>query len=226
MKCKKTLALTAGVFGVAVLVCASASAQVVEVAPPAPYREAVPAPRPGQVWQPGYWQWAHGRYVWAPGNWSVRPGAMRDNYRVPMMAEAPVMPPQPPRVERLSADALFPLDRGDMQDIRASGLADIATIAARLRAHPFSRIEVRGYTDRLGGDAHNLQLSIRRANAVKAVLVRNGVPEQKIRANGLGSQDSITQCSGLTNASLVRCLQPDRRVEIVTYIEDGGRWAR
>jgi len=134
--------------------------------------------------------------------------------------------PQPPRVERLSADALFPLDRGDVQDIRASGLADIATIAARLRAHPFSHVEVRGYTDRLGGDAYNLQLSIRRANAVKAVLVRNGVPALKIRANGLGSQDSITQCGRATNVALVRCLQRDRRVEIVTYIDDGGRWGR
>lgn len=218
MKGKKLSVLTmAGAAAAVLLVPAFARAQVVVVPPPAPYREVVPAPRVGQVWHPGYWQWAHGRYMWMPGGWSaVVAGAP------PVMA-----PPPPPRVERLSADALFPFDRGDVSDIRPAGLADIATIAAHLRASPFSHVEVRGYTDRLGSDAYNLQLSIQRANAVKAVLVRDGVPADKVRAVGLGSQDPVTtQCGNLPRAALVQCLQPDRRVEIVTYVRDPVRWRR
>ena len=64
----------------------------------------------------------------------------------------------------------------------------------------------------------NLDLSRRRAEAVKAVLVHQGVPVEKIRAEGLGSQDPVTRCTSLDNTDLVRCLQPDRRVEIMTYV--------
>ena len=58
----------------------------VQVAPPAPQYEAVPAPVYGQTWAPGYWNrygdswsWVGGRYIVArpgyayyPGNWVVR----------------------------------------------------------------------------------------------------------------------------------------------------------
>ena len=37
--------------------------------PPAPIYEAVPVPRPGYVWAPGFWRWDSGRHVWAPGHW-------------------------------------------------------------------------------------------------------------------------------------------------------------
>lgn len=44
--------------------------------PPPPLRyEAVPAPRPGYVWAPGYWNWSGSRYVWIGGRWHHdRPG--------------------------------------------------------------------------------------------------------------------------------------------------------
>jgi hypothetical protein len=37
--------------------------------PPAPIYEAVPAPRVGYAWAPGYWGWEHERHVWMPGHW-------------------------------------------------------------------------------------------------------------------------------------------------------------
>ena len=133
-------------------------------------------------------------------------------------------PPPPPRVERLSADTLFPFSRGDVSDIRPSGLRDIAQIAAQLRASPFGHVEVLGYTDRLGSDSANRALSERRANAVREVLIQQGVPGEKIRAEGLGSRDPVTQCGNMSADMLVRCLQPDRRVEIVTYVRDDPHW--
>ena len=43
--------------------------------PPAPIFEAVPAPRVGYVWAPGFWRREHERHVWAPGHWiAARPG--------------------------------------------------------------------------------------------------------------------------------------------------------
>jgi hypothetical protein len=41
----------------------------VDVAPPAPRYEVVPAPRAGYAWQPGYWQWTDGRHHWHKGYW-------------------------------------------------------------------------------------------------------------------------------------------------------------
>jgi OOP family OmpA-OmpF porin len=183
----------------------AAQAQVMWVPPPAPlYR--VPPPPAGYAWRPGYWAWQYGRYLWVPGHW-VRVG--------PPVYAAPA-----PQVQRLSADALFPFDRGSLADMLPAGRADVAQIAERLRGSHFERIEVRGYTDRLGSDAYNLTLSQRRADAVKALLIQQDLPADRITATGLGKQDPIAQCDAQQpRAALVSCLQPDRRVEIVTYAE-------
>jgi hypothetical protein len=41
----------------------------VDIAPPAPQVEVVPAPRAGFVWAPGYWNYDGHRHVWAKGHW-------------------------------------------------------------------------------------------------------------------------------------------------------------
>jgi hypothetical protein len=47
----------------------------INVAPPPPRFEVVPAARPGYLWAPGYWDWRHGRHYWVAGTWArQRPG--------------------------------------------------------------------------------------------------------------------------------------------------------
>src|SRR3984957_45864 len=41
----------------------------IDVAPPAPQVEVVPAPRAGFVWAPGFWEWRGHTHVWVPGRW-------------------------------------------------------------------------------------------------------------------------------------------------------------
>ncbi len=41
----------------------------IDVAPPPPRVEVVPAPRVGYVWAPGYWGWRGHRHVWVNGLW-------------------------------------------------------------------------------------------------------------------------------------------------------------
>jgi hypothetical protein len=63
--------------GALVLHEGSASAQVVEVAPPAVRVEVAPrAPSPRHFWLPGYWGWRPREgYVWYGGRWEIaRPG--------------------------------------------------------------------------------------------------------------------------------------------------------
>jgi hypothetical protein len=50
----------------------TASAHVdvdIQIAPPAPRVIAVPPPRRGYVWAPGYWRWEGRRHVWVEGRW-------------------------------------------------------------------------------------------------------------------------------------------------------------
>lgn len=47
----------------------------IDIAPPAPRVEIIPAPRHGYVWAPGYWLWKGQRHVWVAGHWmTARPG--------------------------------------------------------------------------------------------------------------------------------------------------------
>lgn len=47
----------------------------VDIAPPAPRHESIPAPRHGYVWSPGYWDHRRGHYEWVRGTWvRERPG--------------------------------------------------------------------------------------------------------------------------------------------------------
>ena len=76
-----TAAGVALVLGAAVVPVAAHAQVYVQVAPPAPRYEAVPAPRRGMVWAPGHWEWRGGRHVWTRGVWlRQRPGYV---YRAP-----------------------------------------------------------------------------------------------------------------------------------------------
>jgi len=76
---KKTLlaaVLAAASAGALVPVAASAEQYtIVRVAPPAPVVEAVPEPRRGFVWTPGFYDFRGNQYVWVRGHWTrERPG--------------------------------------------------------------------------------------------------------------------------------------------------------
>jgi len=66
--------------GAATLLPTQAMAQVdvnlvIGTAPPPLRYEAMPGPRSGYVWAPGYWAWDGYRHVWVDGNWlRERPG--------------------------------------------------------------------------------------------------------------------------------------------------------
>ncbi len=60
------------VLGFAAAAPMAASARVfvdIDVAPPAPQVEVVPAARVGFVWAPGYWNWDGHRHVWVGGHY-------------------------------------------------------------------------------------------------------------------------------------------------------------
>ncbi|HVZ42625.1 MAG TPA: hypothetical protein VHA82_02360 [Ramlibacter sp.] len=71
MKRKFVLALAAAASMMSLGTIAHATPAVVaiDVAPPTPIVEAVPAPREGFTWSPGYYAWTNGGYTWVNGSW-------------------------------------------------------------------------------------------------------------------------------------------------------------
>jgi OOP family OmpA-OmpF porin len=70
--------------------------------------------------------------------------------------------------------------------LNAGSKAILRRIVGELNNYPYSRIEIVAYTDNLGGDLYNLQLSIRRARAVKAYLVELGIDGSRMSSKGYG----------------------------------------
>lgn len=134
------------------------------------------------------------------------------------VAAAPA-PSAPEAVKKfvLSADALFAFDKYKLNDMTATGVSDLATLAGRLTAPGVKAdtIRVIGYTDRLGSEAYNQRLSTERADTVRHFLVQKGVPADKITALGRGEADPLrTTCGHLSRARLIACLAPNRRVVV------------
>ena len=66
---KKTLIAALFASSVTAFALPAAAEIYVNIAPPAPRYEVVPAPRHGYVWAPGYWDWRGSRHVWVKGHW-------------------------------------------------------------------------------------------------------------------------------------------------------------
>ncbi len=132
---------------------------------------------------------------------------------VAQITPPPPPPPPAPRFEKqtLSASKMFAFDSAVIRQ-PAPKLDDIAGV---LNANPqVGNVQVTGYTDRLGSPAYNLKLSQRRADSVKAYLVSKGIASSRLTAVGKGEADPVVQCTEKNRAALIRCLEPNRRVEV------------
>ncbi len=63
--------------------------------------------------------------------------------------------------------------------------------AEGLKGQPDMRVELSGYTDSRGSDEYNRMLSQKRANAVRAYLLGQGVSPAQLRAVGYGESDPL-----------------------------------
>lgn len=116
----------------------------------------------------------------------------------------------------LSADALFPFNRGGEGDIKVAGKEKLDALAARLvEEGNQAKLAIVGYTDYLGSDSYNLALSEQRAESVGQYLVNRGVDAANITTEGRGEASPVVKCENNgSKAALVRCLAPNRRVSI------------
>ena len=69
--------------------------------------------------------------------------------------------------------------------------ARIGNLATILKAFPTARLKIEGHTDDVGDPATNRRLSLDRADAIKRLLVRAGVPAERITTEGVGPDRPI-----------------------------------
>ncbi|MEJ2003511.1 MAG: OmpA family protein [Cyclobacteriaceae bacterium] len=79
----------------------------------------------------------------------------------------------------------FEFDKATFRDESYSELNKLETMMAQ---NPGMVIEIAGHTDNIGTKAYNLDLSQRRANAVKDFLVNKGIDARRINAHGYGEE--------------------------------------
>ncbi|MGD9731332.1 MAG: OmpA family protein [Desulfamplus sp.] len=80
-------------------------------------------------------------------------------------------------------DLLFDFDKSD---IKPSGYADLDNVVDILHQNPNLRVDIQGHTDSKGTDAYNQALSMRRAQSVKAYLVKKGISTDRLKCEGYG----------------------------------------
>ncbi len=93
--------------------------------------------------------------------------------------------------------------------VRDTLLGDLQVLAENLNEFPNTTADIIGHTDNVGAASFNQELSARRANAVSAILLEDGVDPGRIRAFGRGEDEpKATNLSEEGRAA-------NRRVEII-----------
>ncbi len=98
------------------------------------------------------------------------------------------------------------------------GRTALDALATDIKAKGNSVVAVRvaGYADRIGSATANEKLSKKRADAVRKYLVSKGVVNaQVVETRWFGDSAPATDCpKKMSKAKLIKCLQPDRRVDV------------
>ena len=111
-------------------------------------------------------------------------------------ADAPEAPAEVPgkatltqREIKLANKIHFEFDR---PDIRAESLPLLDAVATLLLSHPKVTVEIQCHSDNRGSNAHNLELTQGRADALLRYLTGRGVLLERMKAVGYGASRPIT----------------------------------
>ncbi|HEY8928197.1 MAG TPA: OmpA family protein [Mucilaginibacter sp.] len=114
-------------------------------------------------------------------------------------------------IVNFSSGILFDTDKAD---VKGDARTNLANLAASLQNNPETNILIVGHTDNTGSDAHNMDLSIRRAEAVKAVIMADNVNGSRLNIQGKGETEPIGDNNTVDGRA------QNRRVEIVIVAND------
>ena len=103
-------------------------------------------------------------------------------------------------------DVLFDTGRAELNSGATRKLDQLAQF---LSEHPDRRVQIDGFTDSVGSDSYNQELSQRRADSVKSALLTRGVDPSRISTEGYGKAFPVASNTDSGGRQL------NRRVEVV-----------
>jgi outer membrane protein OmpA-like peptidoglycan-associated protein len=109
-------------------------------------------------------------------------------------------------------DVLFDTGRAELKSGASRKLDQLAQF---LVEHPDRRVQIDGFTDSVGTDSYNEELSQRRANAVREALIARGVDPSRIGTEGYGKSYPVANNADSGGRQL------NRRVEVVIGANNG-----
>jgi outer membrane protein OmpA-like peptidoglycan-associated protein len=99
-------------------------------------------------------------------------------------------------------------------DLKANARTNLANLATSLQNNPQTNILIVGHTDNTGTDDYNQNLSVKRAESVKAYIAANNVANSRLSTSGKGESEPIADNNTLEGRT------QNRRVEIVIVAND------
>jgi OmpA-OmpF porin, OOP family len=92
------------------------------------------------------------------------------------------------RAQIIAADVMFQINSSRLTTGSYPALREIAD---SLKANPDFDLIVEGHTDNTGNSNYNMELSVERANAVKGVLLKQGIAANRIIVKGFGDTQPV-----------------------------------
>ncbi|HXP66827.1 MAG TPA: OmpA family protein [Steroidobacteraceae bacterium] len=135
-----------------------------------------------------------------------RDQANEETARVQAELDALKATPTPRGLVMTLGDVMFDTGRAEL---KSGGARKIDQLAQFLVEHPERRVQIDGFTDSVGTDSYNEELSQRRADAVKAALISRGVEPGRIGTEGYGKAYPVASNNDAGGRQL------NRRVEVV-----------
>jgi outer membrane protein OmpA-like peptidoglycan-associated protein len=103
-------------------------------------------------------------------------------------------------------DVLFDFNKYTLKPEARERLAKISGIVL---AYPDLKLDIEGFTDSIGSDEYNQELSEKRAEGVRGYLISSGVKPDSVSATGLGKANPVADNSTAAGRKL------NRRVEMI-----------
>jgi len=139
--------------------------------------------------------------------------ASGSNYRYTGLSNVRIAQGAVPLYDRLTTDGkittyAITFETGKA-DLKPESIIEINRVAKLMQEHPELSFEVQGHCDNTGSDSVNDPLSQERADAIVAVLVKQGIAGDRLTAVGKGSHSPIADNSTAEGRA------KNRRVEFV-----------
>jgi outer membrane protein OmpA-like peptidoglycan-associated protein len=142
-----------------------------------------------------------------------RDQAAEETARVQAELDALKATPTPRGLVLTLGDVMFDTGRSELKSGAGRKMDQLSQF---LVEHPDRRVQIDGFTDSVGTDSYNEELSQRRADAVKTALINRGVAPSRIGTEGYGKAYPVAS----NNESGGR--QLNRRVEVVIGGNNGS----